>query len=65
MAGWKEWLFRLEMLVAIALAATVIALLFEAYYGHRALFAALGQGLAILGAVIFALWLLRRSNGRR
>jgi L-asparagine transporter-like permease len=65
MADWKEWLFRLGVLVAIALAATVIALLFQTYYGHRELFAALGQVLAIFGAVIFALWLLRRSNGRR
>jgi hypothetical protein len=54
MAGWKEWLFRLGVLVAIALAATVIALLFQTNYGHRELFAALGQGLAIFGAVIFA-----------
>jgi hypothetical protein len=63
MASWREWLFRLGVLVAIALAATVIALWLQAYYGHSALFAALGQVLAILGAVTFALWLLRRPNG--
>jgi hypothetical protein len=64
-ADWKEGLFRLGVVAAIALAATMIALSLQAYYDHRALFAALGQGLAALGAVIFALWLLRRSNGHR
>jgi hypothetical protein len=58
-------MFRLGVLVAIALAATVISLWLQAYYGQSALLAALGQGLAMLGAVIFALWLLRRPHGRR
>jgi|RhiMetStandDraft_4_1073278.scaffolds.fasta_scaffold592667_1 hypothetical protein len=59
----KELIFRIGVLAAIALTATVLALAVENYFGGSALFAALGQGLAMLGAVTFALWLLRRSNG--
>jgi hypothetical protein len=52
------------MLAAIALGATVVAFALERYFGPSPLFAALGQGLAVLGALAFALWLLRRTNGR-
>jgi hypothetical protein len=64
MADRKELLFTIGMLAAIALGATVAALALEAYYGPSVLFAALGQGLAVLGALAFGLWLLRRTNGR-
>ncbi len=62
MADRKELLFT--MLAAIALGATVVAFSLETYYGPSALFAPLGQGLAVLGALTFALWLLTRTNGR-
>jgi hypothetical protein len=64
MSDRKELLFTIGMLAAIALGATVAAFALKAYYGPSALFAALGQGLAVLGALTFALWLLRRTNGR-
>jgi hypothetical protein len=61
----NEWLSIVGVLLAIALLATLIALSLQSLYDHNALFAALGQGLAVLGAVIFAIWLLRRPDGRR
>jgi hypothetical protein len=64
MADRKELLFTIGMLAAIALGATVVAFALETYYAPSALFAALGQGLAVLGALTFALRLLRRTNGR-
>jgi hypothetical protein len=63
MADRKKLLFTIGMLAAIALGATV-AFALETYYGPSELFAALGQGLAVLGALTFALWFLRRANGR-
>jgi hypothetical protein len=64
MVDRKELLFRIGVLAAIALTATVAALALEAYFGRIELFAALGQGLAMVGAATFGLWLLRRANGR-
>ena len=64
MADRSQLLFTIGVLAAIALGATVVAFALERYFGPSALFAALGQGLAVLGAPTFALWLLRRTNGR-
>jgi uncharacterized membrane protein len=61
----KEWVFVVGVLIAIALTATLTALWLENLYDHRALFAVLGQALAVLGTAIFAFWLLRPPNGRR
>jgi len=44
----KELIFRMWALAAIALAATVVALALENYFGRTEIFAALGEGLAIL-----------------
>jgi hypothetical protein len=51
------------VLAAIALTATAVALALASYFGRSALFAAIGQGLAIVGADS-PLWLVRRTNGR-
>ena len=45
--------FRIGMLVAIALTATVVAFALEDYFGSSAVFIALG--LAVFGAIVFAL----------
>jgi hypothetical protein len=62
MADKTDLFFTIGVLAAIALGATVVAFALETYYGPSALFAALGQGLAVLGALIFALWLLKRTK---
>lgn len=49
------------VLVIIALAATVVALSLQMYFGRLPLLALLGQLLAVFGAAGFALWL---NNGR-
>jgi uncharacterized membrane protein len=51
----KELAFRIGMLVAIALTATVVAFALEDYFGSSAVFIALGHGLAVFGAIVFAL----------
>ena len=58
-------LFTLGVLISIAITATLIALWLESLYGHVPIFAALGQGLAVVGAAVFAWWLLRGRNGRQ
>lgn len=40
----KELIFRMRVLAAIPLAATVVALAFENYFGPSTFFAAVGQG---------------------
>jgi peptidoglycan biosynthesis protein MviN/MurJ (putative lipid II flippase) len=57
--------FILGVLISIALIATLLAVLLEDFYGHVQMFAALGQSLAVIGAAVFAWWLLRSRNGRR
>jgi hypothetical protein len=64
MVGRTELLFRIGVLAAIALTATVVALALEAYFDRVEVCALLGQGFAIIAAATFALWLLRRTNGR-
>jgi hypothetical protein len=65
MMGRRELFFRIGVLAAIALTSTAVALALEDYFRRLEVFAALGQGLAIFAAATFALWLLRRNNGRR
>jgi len=48
------------VLVIIALAATVVALSLQMYFGRLPLLALLGQLLAVFGAAGFALWLNNR-----
>jgi hypothetical protein len=48
------------VLAVIALAATVIALALQTYFGRLAPLVALGQVLAALGAALFALWLRKQ-----
>jgi hypothetical protein len=57
--------FILGVLISIALIATLLAVLLEDFYGHVQMFASLGQSLAVIGAAVFAWWLLRSRNGRR
>jgi hypothetical protein len=64
MADRAELLFTIGVLAAIAIGATIVAVALERYFGPNPFFAALGQGLAVLGALAFALWLLGRINGR-
>ena len=49
------------VLVIIALAATVVALALQTYFGRLPLLVGFGQALAATGATAFALWL----KGRR
>jgi len=51
----KDLAFRIGMLVAIALTATVVAFALEDYFASSAVFIALGHGLAVFGAIVFAL----------
>jgi hypothetical protein len=53
-------LLVLGLLAVIALAATVIALSFQRYYGRLPMLVFLGQVLAAIGAAAFALWLKRK-----
>ena len=48
------------VLVIIALAATVVALALQTYFGRLPPLAWFGQALAATGAAVFALWLKRR-----
>jgi hypothetical protein len=48
------------VLVIIALAATVVALASQTYFGRLPPLAWFGQALAATGAAVFALWLKRR-----
>jgi len=57
--------FSIGMLAAIALSATVVALSLQLYFGRGAIVAGIRQGLAALGGLVFAVWFLGRSNGRR
>ena len=65
MGAWERSLFTIAILLIIALAATAVALLRQSHFGRGALLAAFGQAFAVLGAAAFALWLMRRSYGRR
>jgi hypothetical protein len=57
--------FILGVLISVALIATLLTVLLQHFYGHVQMFAALGQSLAVIGAAVFAWWLLRSRNGRR
>jgi hypothetical protein len=63
--GADPMMFTGGMLLAVAIMATVIALSLQSFYGHAPIFAALGQMLAILGAAVFAWWIVRCQNGHR
>ena len=49
--------FILGVLIAIGLSATLVSLMLGNTFGDHAMFVALGQTLAILGAAFFAWWL--------
>ncbi len=51
----------LMVLVAIALASTVLALALQTYFGRRWPVVTAGQVMAAAGAVAYSIW-LRRSN---
>jgi hypothetical protein len=53
----KTMFLMASILLAIALASTVIALSLQMYFGRIAILALLGHVLAALGAATFALWL--------
>jgi hypothetical protein len=57
----ESWVFIIGVLVAIALASTVIALTIQTYFGSLPVLALFGQVFAATGAAFFALWL----RGRR
>jgi hypothetical protein len=59
MKSLADWRFIIGALIAIALAATLIAASLERLFDHRELFAALGETFAIIGAAVFAWWILR------
>jgi hypothetical protein len=51
------------LLVAVALAATVLALGFQTYLGRSPFIAGVGTALSATGAVALALWASRRFHG--
>jgi hypothetical protein len=53
------------MLIAVALAATVLALGLQTYLGRLPVIAGLGTLLAAIGGVLIALRATRRSDGGR
>ena len=60
----ERLLFGIGMLAAITLSATVVAVFLQLYFGRGAIVAGIGQGLAALGGLVFAVWFLGRCNGR-
>ena len=51
--------FVLGVLIAIAVLATLVSVMFASVWGESPIFVALGQCLAILGAAAFVWWLGR------
>jgi hypothetical protein len=61
----SSWLFIFEVLMVVAVGATVANVAIEMYLGWSPVSTSLvGQVLAAAGATMFALWLKRRSGPR-